>query len=98
MSKKSGKASAATAANVTEKISLLDRILGNQELAAGTMQSRLKSPVFWTALGAQILTLLVFGGVVDFHGSAAINNAVCAVLEVLVAFGILNNPTNGEGL
>lgn len=98
MSKKSGKAFAATAANAAEKISLLGRILGNQELTAGTMQNRLKSPVFWTALSAQILALLVFGGVIDLHGSAVINNAVCAVLEVLVAFGILNNPTNGDGL
>lgn len=56
-------------------------------------QHRLKSPVFWTAMVAQILSLLVYFGVLDMGMSETIKNGVCLVLELLVTFGILNNPT-----
>ena len=63
-----------------------------------SLQKRIKSPVFWSALIAQILALLVFTNVIDLNVSAIINNVVCSVLEGFVAFGLLNNPTNGDGL
>lgn len=63
-----------------------------------TRQLRVKSPVFWSALFAQILSLFVFTGVIDIHVSGTIQNTICAVLELFVTFGILNNPTNGDAL
>lgn len=59
-----------------------------------SMQNRLKSPVFWTSLAAQILSLLVFFEVIDLDLSNSVSHGICAFLELLVTFGILNNPTN----
>lgn len=61
-------------------------------------QSRWKSPVFWSALAAQVLTVLVYCGVLDVAVSDGLRNWFCAALELLVAFGILNDPTNGAGI
>ena len=57
-------------------------------------QNRLKSPVFWSALVAQILSILVLTGVVGQEWSTAISGIVAAVLEALTVFGLLNNPTD----
>ena len=58
------------------------------------MQHRLKSPVFWTAVTAQVLSLLMVLGVLDTGMSQTIERTVCILLELLVTFGILNNPTS----
>lgn len=58
------------------------------------MQNRLKSPVFWTSLTAQILSILVLFDVIDLDCSNMVSHGICGFLEVLVTFGILNNPTN----
>lgn len=62
------------------------------------MQNRLKSPVFWAAIIAQVLTILVLTGVIGSETSEAINNVAAAVLQALVVLGVLNNPTNKAGL
>lgn len=56
-------------------------------------QNRLKSPVLWAALVAQILSILVLLDVVKLAQSETINAVVGAVLQMLVAFGVLNDPT-----
>lgn len=61
-----------------------------------TTQHRWKSPVFWMAVAAQILSLLVYFGVLETGLSDTIQNGICLVLELLVTFGILNNPTSKE--
>ena len=61
-------------------------------------QNRFLSPVFWTAAVAQMLTLLVYCGVIDMQVSEDIRNLFCIVLELMVTFGILNDPTNKAGL
>lgn len=58
------------------------------------LQNRLKSPVFWTAVTAQVLSLLMVLGVIDTGLSETIEHTVCILLELLVTFGILNNPTS----
>ncbi|HMM06204.1 MAG TPA: phage holin [Clostridiales bacterium] len=58
------------------------------------LQNRLKSPVFWTALAAQVLSILVFTGVLDITASNAINDVIGSVCQVLVVFGIFNDPIN----
>lgn len=60
-------------------------------------QNRLKSPIVWTAVVAQILAMLVVLGVIDTGLSDTLNAVAVSVLELLVAFGVLNNPTNKQG-
>ena len=59
------------------------------------LQHRLKSPVFWTAVTAQVASILVLTGVIDSGESETLRSVSCAILEALVTFGILNDPTNG---
>lgn len=59
-------------------------------------QNRLKSPVVWTSIAAQVLSLLVLVGVVDTGLSNALNSVVAAALQLLVVLGVLNNPKDGE--
>lgn len=56
------------------------------------MQNRLKSPVLWAALVAQILSILVLLEVIVPTQSETINAVVGSVLQMLTAFGVLNNP------
>ncbi len=57
-------------------------------------QNRLKSPVFWSSLVAQLLSILVLTGTIGQDWSTAISGIVAAVLEALTVFGLLNNPTD----
>lgn len=59
-------------------------------------QNRFKSPVVWGAVFAQVLAILVAVGVFDEALSDTIKTAIVGLLQVLVAFGVLNNPTDGE--
>ena len=55
-------------------------------------QNRLKSPVVWAAVIAQILTILIVLDVINVAQQDTINALVASVLQLLVAFGVLNNP------
>lgn len=57
-------------------------------------QSRFSSPVLWSSLAAQVLVILVTLGVIDTGLSEAITALVSSLLQLLVAFGVLNNPTS----
>lgn len=59
-------------------------------------QSRLKSWVFWSSLGAQIVSLLVIFGAIPGERSDTVNAAIAAILQAFVAFGVLNNPTDKD--
>ena len=59
-------------------------------------QNRLKSPVVWASVIAQVLSILVLMGVIDTGMSEALENVVAAVLQLLAAFGVLNNPTKSD--
>jgi len=59
-------------------------------------QNRLKSPVVWGAIIAQIMSALVLLGVLDVGQSEAVSGLVAAVLQLMVAFGVMNNPTNQD--
>ena len=58
-------------------------------------QKRWQSPVFWASLIAQAMSILVLTGVISDGESEALKAVACAVLQGLVTFGILNDPTNG---
>ncbi|MDD4280422.1 MAG: phage holin [Candidatus Sumerlaeales bacterium] len=55
-------------------------------------QNRFQSPVVWAAVVAQILTILIVLDVINVSQQEAINAVVASVLQLLVAFGVLNNP------
>lgn len=56
-------------------------------------QNRFKSPVVWAAVVAQILTILIVLDVINVAQQETINQVVAAVLQLLIAFGVINNPT-----
>ncbi len=55
-------------------------------------QNRWKSPVVWSALVAQALSILVLLEFITPTQSETLNAVIVAVLQALVAFGFLNNP------
>ena len=57
-------------------------------------QNRWKSAPLWTALTAQLLSLMVVIGVIDVGQSEVMNTLIVALCEALTAFGVLNNPTS----
>lgn len=57
-------------------------------------QNRFRSPVLWASLSAQVLSIMILLGVIDTGMSEAINNLIGSVLQLLAAFGVLNNPTS----
>ena len=57
-------------------------------------QNRLKSKVVWMAVAAQVLAILVALGVIDTGMSDTLNGVCVSALQLLVAFGVLNNPTD----
>ena len=57
-------------------------------------QSRFSSPILWSSLAAQVLVILVTLGIIDTGLSEAITGLVTSLLQLLVAFGVLNNPTS----
>ena len=59
-------------------------------------QNRFKSPVVWAAVVAQILTILIVLDVINVAQQETINQVVAAVLQLLIAFGVINNPTTQD--
>lgn len=59
-------------------------------------QNRFKSPVVWGAVIAQILSILIVLDVINVSQQEAINAVVASVLQLLVAFGVLNNPVTPD--
>lgn len=57
-------------------------------------QNRFKSIVTWTSIIALVINILVQFGVILPDQGNAITGAVGGILNALVVFGILNNPTN----
>lgn len=58
------------------------------------LKNRLKSPVVWTSLIAQILAILLLVGVIDVTESQVVEQVVALSMQILVAVGVFNNPTD----
>ena len=56
-------------------------------------QNRFRSPVVWGAVLAQALAILVALDILSPTQSEVINDVIASALQLLVTFGILNNPT-----
>ena len=61
------------------------------------MQNRLKSKVLWVSLASAIITFLINAGLIDTGMSETATQGVNILLTLLVTFGIVNNPTDGDG-
>ena len=61
-------------------------------------QSRFKSKVFWVAIIAQIISIIGYLGLWSEWGIAPeqVETIVSSILQLLVLFGVLNNPTDSE--
>lgn len=59
------------------------------------MKERIKSPVVWLSVLAQVCIILAFFVPNDINEAVKVIGT--AVVEILTLFGILNNPTNREG-
>lgn len=57
-------------------------------------QNRFKSIVTWASIIALVLNILVQFGVILPDQSNAISGAISGILNALVVFGVLNNPTD----
>ncbi|HEY5583493.1 MAG TPA: phage holin [Ruminiclostridium sp.] len=63
-------------------------------------QNRFRSPVFWGAVVAQIISIGQFTGIWNKYGidTGMIGDVVAGILQLAVLVGLLNNPTNPNGL
>lgn len=61
-------------------------------------QVRWQSKVLWASIAAQVISILVLTGVIDLQQGEYFNQVIAAVLQLLVLFGVVNNPTNPDGL
>jgi len=64
-----------------------------------TMQERWKSPVLWTSIFALVAFILGNYGLYDAIGmtSETFQSLVNLILSAMVAFGVIQNPTNKTG-
>lgn len=63
-----------------------------------TKQNRLKSKVVWVSVVSLVLLILNTAGVFDKIGMSETSVKIIAdsILSILVLFGVLNNPTEGN--
>lgn len=59
-----------------------------------TIKERLKSPVTLTAIVGQIVTILLMVGAINTGLGDTVNNVTAGVIQLLVLFGVLNNPAD----
>lgn len=61
-------------------------------------QNRFKSPVFWSSVVAQILSLGQITGIWAKYGidTGVAGNVVAGLLQLFVLFGLLNDPTTAD--
>lgn len=55
-------------------------------------QNRLASPVVWAAFASQVFSILVLFGIITPSHSTQLNEIIATILQLLVLFGVLNNP------
>jgi uncharacterized membrane protein len=59
-----------------------------------TIKERLKSPVTLAAIVGQVVTILLMVGAINTGLGDTVNNVAAGVIQLLVLFGVLNNPTD----
>lgn len=84
----------------TDEVDEMTYYASKEEKEALAKQSRWKSPVTWSAIFGLVMTIITVTGLADKIGisDAGLKSIIIAFGSVLSAFGIINNPTNSEGL
>ena len=59
-----------------------------------TIKERLKSPVTLAAIVGQIVTILLMVGAINTGLGDTVNNVAAGMIQLLVLFGVLNNPAD----
>ena len=59
-------------------------------------QNRLQSKVVWLAVLAQVVVILQLTGVLSLSDIEIVNGVATAVIQMLVLFGVLNDPTSKD--
>lgn len=61
-------------------------------------QNRLRSKVVWLAIVAQIISIGQLTGLFAKYGidAGVVGDVAAGILQLLVLFGVLNNPTDGN--
>jgi len=59
-------------------------------------QSRWKSPVFWSSVVAQVISIGQLTGIWAKYGidTGVVGDVVAGILQIAVLVGLLNNPTD----
>lgn len=58
------------------------------------IKERLKSPVTLAAIVGQVVTILLMVGAINTGAGDTINNVTAGIIQLLVLFGVLNNPAD----
>jgi uncharacterized membrane protein len=66
----------------------------SEDIMWNTIKERLKSPVTLAAIVGQIVTILLMVGAISTGAGDTVNNVAAGVIQLLVLFGVLNNPTD----
>ena len=61
------------------------------------IKERLKSPVTLAAIVGQIVTILLMVGAINTGAGDTVNNVAAGFIQLLVLFGVLNNPSDRTG-
>jgi len=63
-------------------------------------QNRFRSPVFWGAVVAQVISIGQLTGIWAKYGvdTGVVGDVGAGILQLGVLFGLLNNPTNPNGI
>lgn len=61
-------------------------------------QSRFKSKVLWASIAGQIMLILNTFKILTPDTNSKLNIVIPSILSILVIFGVINNPTNSDGL
>jgi len=74
----------------------MEQIKKEEEHRMNESQSRWKSYLMWSAIAAQVITILQLTGALAKMGLDAgyVGDLVASFLQLLVIVGIINNPTN----
>lgn len=60
------------------------------------MQNRFRSILLWSAILAQVVSILLLTNVITPTESELINNIAAAAFQILTLVGILNNPKDSQ--
>ena len=84
-------------ADIEKEMALMNQKCNLRHKEQDMDQNRLKSWAVGTAVIAQVTAILILTNVIPVEQVEILKGVATAVLEMLVLFGILNNPNRSDG-